>query len=243
MTMANLTTTPERAGTARHAAVQGRVDYLHTLATQLVSRYLTLAETMHAEHELELWQRVRTPSGDPYPSEEVFWEHAVGVKRRTGFQLVAVGRMLSRLRLPAADRAALSTVGLHKMDVLVPILSMQTTVDGAREWIAKAHALGRDDLRAAVQNALGRPAHAPTDRVCRYVINAMPDLTSRELASEFFTVGASVVESKKGLAILIAGMAEAVSTWHTHAGETTRSRLTTHDHELIQNEDYDADPI
>ena len=207
--------------------VQDRVDCLQQLATRMVSQYLTLAETLFVEHQAGLWQRARAASGDVCPSEEDFWEYALGIKRRTGFQLVAVGRMLSTLRLPTTDRTALSAVGLHKMDVLVPILSRQTTVDGAREWIALAQTLRRDDLRDAVRLALGRSGSrmAPGDRLQRYLVSAMPDLSTRELAIEFFAVGASMVESENGLAIVIAGMQEALSTWQAHVADTDGLRI------------------
>ena len=60
----------------------------------------------------------------------------------------------------------------------------------------------------------------------------MPDLDSRHLATEFFTVGARLVDSEYGLAILIAGMQEALSTWQAHVIQGETPHLTEEDHHV-----------
>ena len=144
------------AGDAGGESVEDRVAHLRLLSGEVVRHYLVLAETLYAEHEADLWQTARTPGGERYPSQEVFWEDALGIKRRTGYQLVAVGRMLSSIRLPEADRTALLSIGLHKMDALVPILERQTSATEARAWIDVAQTTTRGDLRDQVRKALGR---------------------------------------------------------------------------------------
>ena len=205
----------------RGAEVQNRVAHLQRLSCQVVEQYLVLAETLYVEHDVGLWQRARTVDGDHYRSEEAFWEEALGIKRRMGFQLVAIGRMLSTLCLPGADRAVLSSVGLHKMDILVPVLERQTTVSDARRWIAIAQTHSREALREQVRHVLGRTARSPDadQRLQQYVVNAMPDLDSRDLATTFFAVGTTYVGSHNTTAILIAAMQEALSTWTAHLGD------------------------
>ena len=204
-------------------SVQDRVAHLHHLATRVMGHYLRLAETLYLEHDAVLWQRARAPSGDHYASEEAFWENAFGIKRRTGYQLVAIGRMLLTLRLPAPEREALSALGLHKMDVLVPILQQQTSRSEARAWINAARIQTRAALRDTVQQALGRPTlsrHPPGQRLQASVMSAMPDLDTRRLAAEFFAVGRDYVGSDNAVAIVIAAMQEALGTWHAHTVAT-----------------------
>jgi hypothetical protein len=45
---------------------------------------------IHEEHEAGLWAKVRTRTGHPYESEDQFWEEAIGVKRRTAYQLTLI---------------------------------------------------------------------------------------------------------------------------------------------------------
>ena len=199
--------------------VSQRITHLCGLATRLASSTLALAEALYVEHTEALWQVARTCDGLPYESEEHFWEDAIGIKRRSAYQLVAIGRMLTTLALPGLDRTALARVGLHKLDTLVPVLEQAQTPEVVRRWTEIARTQPREILRDAVREALGqprRPASEPGSRFQTAVINVMPDLESRQLATEFFAVGAEYVGTDHAVAILIAGMQECLSTWSAH---------------------------
>ena len=208
--------------------VDERVQRLRALAAQVTTDALTFAELLLREHEADLWQRARTPDAGHYPSEETFWEDALGIRRRTGFQCLRRGKTLAALQLPPEERAALASVGLHKFDVIAPVLMKERTVEAARHWTAKAHELDRDQLRDAVNHALGRPtrSRSGSQRLRDYIVNAMPDVESREVVEAFFVSGATYVESASAIAILLAGMAEALSTRHAHAEPTATLRDT-----------------
>jgi hypothetical protein len=179
--------------------VAERVNRLRSLRERLTDHYLELAVRLHEEHDAQLWTKAPAPGGERYESEEDFWEEAVGVKRRTAYQLIAVGEVLAKVGEREEASRTLSGVGLHKLDVLVPILKKEPTMPTLRKWadLAKTHT--REDLREKVGKSLGRPARAveePGERFRTYVINAMPDQDTKELAEEFFTVGARSAGSK-----------------------------------------------
>jgi hypothetical protein len=70
---------------------------------------------------------------------------------------------------------------------------LEPTMPTLRKWADLAKTHSREALREEVGKALGRPAKAgdePGERFRAYVINAMPDQDTKELAEEFFTVGA-----------------------------------------------------
>jgi hypothetical protein len=199
--------------------VEERVNRLRSLRERLTDRYLELAVALHEEHDAQLWTKAPVPGGGRYESEEDFWEEAIGVKRRTAYQLIAVGEVLARVGEREAASRTLSGVGLHKLDVLVPILKKEPTMPTLREWADLAKAHSRQALREAVGKALGRPAKTvdePGERFRAYVINAMPDQDTKELAEEFFVVGARSTASKNAVGIMIAGLQEALATWRAH---------------------------
>jgi hypothetical protein len=108
---------------------------------------------------------------------------------------------------------------LHKLDVLVPILKKESTMPTLRKWADLAKTHSREALREAVGKALGRPARAVEglgDRFRAYVINAMPDQDTKELAEEFFAVGARYTTSKNAVGTMIAGFQECLGTWRAH---------------------------
>jgi hypothetical protein len=103
------------ANEVRHVAqatptVEQRVRRLQALAAQVAERYLALALVIHEEHEVELWTKSRARTGLPYQNEEEFWEEALGVKRRTAYTLLAVGRTLSKLGIKQDGLKALAGV-------------------------------------------------------------------------------------------------------------------------------------
>ena len=210
--------TPVQRVALRHA-VDYRVQCLRALSEHVSTDSLLFAEALFHEHGADLWQRARTPDGQGYPSEEQFWEHALGLKRRTGFQLLARGKTLAALALPPSDRAALAAIGLYRFDVVAPVLLKEATVESTRRWVAAARTLSRDELRTQVNQTLGRPtrARSMSQRLQQYVVGAMPDVDSRALAEDFFTTGATYVGSDNAVAIVIAAMQEALGTWHAHA--------------------------
>ena len=131
-----------RATPVQHVALDNgvahRVQHLRSRAEQVTTDSLVFAEALFHAHDTDLWQRARTSDGQCYPSEEEFWEHALGIKRRTGFQLLARGKTLTALQLPPPERAALAVIGLHKLDVILPVLGTQGTVETTRTWISLA---------------------------------------------------------------------------------------------------------
>ncbi len=115
------------------------------------------------------------------------------------------------------------------MDTLVPVLERQTSTTAARAWIDVAQTTTRDDLREKVREALGRAPrrrHRVGEQVQTFLINAMPDLESRQLATEFFDVGAVYTDTPNPVAILIAGMQEALATWQPHLSDIELRHLT-----------------
>jgi hypothetical protein len=199
--------------------VAERVNRLRSLRERLTDHYLELAMALHEEHDAELWTKAPAPGGGRYESEEGFWEEAVGVKRRTAYQLIAVGKVLATFSEREEASRTLSGIGLYKLDVLVPILKKESTIPRLREWAALAKTHSREALRERVCKALGRPAkpvEEPGERFRAYVINAMPDNDTKELAEDFFAVGARYTTSKNPVGILIAGLQEALETWRAH---------------------------
>ena len=189
-------------------SVEGRVDRLRGLRERLTDHFLELAVALHEEHVAELWTRARTREGALYENEEDFWEEAVGVKRRTAYQLIAVGEVLARLDDQAEASKALSRVGLYRLDILVPVLKKEPTIAMALQWADLAKAHSREALREMVGKALGRPervAGEPGDRFRAYVTNAMPDGAARQLAEDFFAAGAQHSGTHNAVAIMIAG--------------------------------------
>jgi hypothetical protein len=109
------------------ATVEQRVCRLRELAEQVTGRYLDLAVVLHQEHEAELWTKALAQKGGAYRSEEEFWEEAIGVKRRSAYQMIAIGRVLCKIGVRPDDTKALVGVGLYKMDLLVPVLEREPT--------------------------------------------------------------------------------------------------------------------
>ena len=180
--------------------------------------YLDLGQALYVEHEAALWQRARTLTGEHFDSEETFWE-TLGIKRRSAYQLIAIGRIVTSLQVPAADRESLGALGLVKLSLIIPVLSNETSMTGLRHWIAVADAHSRKELREWVRQALGRslrPQRPQGERLRAYLVDAMPDLESRTLAERFFTVGTNYVGSDNAVAVVIAAFQEALATWEAH---------------------------
>ncbi len=200
-------------------SAQARVRELRELMREMTTRYLALAQALHEAHETELWTKARTHEGGRYESEEAFWEDAIGVKRRTAYQLIAVGEVLAKSDDQAEASKALSGIGLHRLDILMPVLKKEPTTATVQHWADRAKALTREALREEVGKALGRPekvVQGPGQRFRAYVINQMPDKNTKELAEEFFTVGARYTNSENAVGVLIAAFQEALGTWAAH---------------------------
>ena len=84
-----------------------RVARLCQLAGQVAEGYLPLAVALHEEHLAGLWEKARIPAGVQDESEEQFWEEALGLKRRTACQLIAIGRVLTKIGRQDEAREAL----------------------------------------------------------------------------------------------------------------------------------------
>src|SRR6266481_356637 len=197
-------------------SVEARVRHLRDLVGEVMNHYLGLAQALHKEHEAQLWTKARPSPGARYRSEEEFWEAAVGVKRRTAYQLIAIGEMLAKVDDQVEASKALSGIGLHRLDILVPMLKKQPTIDMIEHWADVARRLPREALRQEVGKALGRPARVVQeagDRFRAYVINQMPDKSTKELAEEFFTVGARYTNAENVVGILVAAFQKALETW------------------------------
>jgi hypothetical protein len=202
--------------------VEERVDRLRSLRERLMDHYLELAVALYEEHEAQLWTKARTHEGGRYENEVGFWEEGVGVKRRMAYQLIAVGEVLVKVDDQAGASKALSGVGLHKLDILVAILRKDPTLATVQKWADLAKTHSREALRENVGQALGRPAKTvgePGDRFRVYVVNRMPDRNTRELAEEFFEVGARYTKGKNAVGIMIAGFQECLGTWRAHVTE------------------------
>jgi hypothetical protein len=200
-------------------SVQARVRELRELMREMTNRYLALAQALHKAHETELWTKARTHEGGRYENEEAFWEEVIGVKRRTAYQLISVGEVLAKSDDQAEASKALSGIGLHRLDILVPVLKKEPTIATVRHWADLAKALNREALREEVGKALGRPEKVlpePGQTFRAYVINQMPDKNTKELAEEFFAVGARYTNSENAVGVLIAAFQEALGTWMAH---------------------------
>ena len=77
--------------------VEARVLRLRNLNEHMITRYLELAVALHEEHESQLWAKATPTGGGHYIDEEEFWEEAIGIKRRTAYQLIAVGGVLAQV--------------------------------------------------------------------------------------------------------------------------------------------------
>src|SRR5262249_36684049 len=155
----------------------------------------------------------------PYRSEEEFWEEVVGVKRRTAYQMIAIGRVLRKIGVQPEGTKALASVGLYKMDLLVSILEREPTEAALERWAEVASTRTRSELREQVHQALGRPvrtAAEPGSRFERMVELAMPDQESRALAEDFFRVGKEYVGSENAVGVMIAAMQECLASWPAH---------------------------
>ena len=197
-------------------AVEQRVRQLRELAEEVTDRFLRLALALHREHEAELWTKARTSEGLPYPSEEHFLEEAVDVKRRTAYQLIAIGRVLSKIGLETDNWKALVEVGLYKMDILVPILEREPTAPTLQKWAVIARTHTRETLREQVQEALGRPARRVSEPGARFeqmVKRTMPDDETRTLARDFFRVGKKYLRTRNAVEVMIAAMQQCLGTW------------------------------
>jgi hypothetical protein len=205
--------------------VGARVLLLRNLNEHMINRYLDLAVALHAEHVNALWTQAPALGGGHYVDEEQFWEEAVGVKRRTAYQLIAVGGVLAQVSavtgepttpaIQAEAAKALTPVGLHKLDVITPVLKKEPTLPVVQKWSDLAKANSREALREMVAKALGRKLKDeadPGEKFRRYIINAMPDGETRELATEFFEVGERHTKSNP-VGALICAMQEVLVEW------------------------------
>ena len=197
-------------------SAQARVRQLRDLMREMTNQYLALAQALHEAHATALWAQVRTREGGSYESEEAFWEEVIGVKRRTAYQLIAVGEVLAKVDDEAEASKALSGIGLHRLDILVPMLKKEPTTATVQHWADRAKGLTREALREEVGKALGRPekvVQEPGQRFRAYVINQMPDENTKELAAKFFAEGARFTNNEDAVGILIAAFQEALGTW------------------------------
>jgi hypothetical protein len=209
-----------------HWILSRRVGRLRSLNEHLIDRYLELAVALHSEHINALWASATPTGGGRYASEEDFWEGAIGIKRRTAFQLIAVGGVLAQVSettgeptTPAIQAEAakiLTPVGLHKLDVITPVLKKDPTLPVVKRWADLAKKNSRDALRELVAKALGRKLKdeaEPGSRFRAYILNAMPSLERRELAEAFFEAGTRHVGTDNSVGIFIAAMEEVLVEW------------------------------
>jgi hypothetical protein len=197
---------------AQNDPVEKRVDRLRGLLAGLMNNYIALARGLYEEHVAELW----TKAPGHWASEEDFLEESVGIKRRTSFELLAIGAVLAQIAEKEEASKELGAVGMYKLGVLVPVLKSDPTMPTVRRWTELARTHSREALRELVAKALGRKlkdAGAPGERFKTYIIGAMPDGESRELATEFFERGAQVLGNDHPITVLIAAFQECLGTW------------------------------
>ena len=202
--------------------VARRVDHLRALAGRVASSYLDLADALFVGHADGLWQRARSAADQRYPKRRGFlgrrrWTQAAERLSTRGHRQDADEPRAARRRPDRACGRRVAQVG----HVGAGGWSRHQQPDAVRTWTAMARTETRAVLRERVRVALGwsrRPRSDASARFQSFLIDAMPDLETRTLATEFFAVGETYVGSNNATAIVIAAMEEALGTWMAHLG-------------------------
>ena len=159
-------------------------------------------------HDRGHWSKVRRADGRAYESEEAYFLETLGVASfRSAAKRIAIGRLIQALtegeREPVAQ--ALADLGIAKATVLLPALEGADAVERER-WFGEARRLPVADLQAAVSKSVGAKARGMTprsERFLRFLIEAMPDIETREMVSDVFRRASRLAESDNPIRIFI----------------------------------------
>ena len=170
----------------------------------LVTTSIICAEIYEHNH----WSKVRRADNRPYESAEAYFTEVLGVTSfRSAAKRIAIGRLIQALtegeREPVAQ--ALADVGLAKATVLLPALEGADAVERER-WFGEARKLPIADLQAAVSKGVGAKSRGVTprsERFLRFLIEAMPDIETREMVSDVFQRASRLAESDNPIRIFI----------------------------------------
>lgn len=125
-----------------------------------VRTFLHLGERLHQFREMRGWLALGHPTFESYIADP-----DVDISRTLAFRLIAVHKAFT-LMLPCPPGGLLAA-GPNKLELLIPHVHSQN-VD---EWVSKAAALSRSDLRKELREAFGDDATSPlpTDYRTRYI--------------------------------------------------------------------------
>ena len=130
------------------------------LRNLIVATFLQLGEALCRFKELRGWAKMGYPTFESYLADP-----DVDISRSRAYKLMAVHELFVEMFACASD--TLLAAGYNKLGLLVPHVHSQN-VD---EWVNKAAALSRSDLREELREAFGDDATPPlpTDYRTRYI--------------------------------------------------------------------------
>lgn len=202
----------ERPGAVVHA--------LRQLSKRAGRDLVLIARLAHEAHAQAYWSKVNRKTGEPYLSEEEFFNDVMDMASwRTALRRVALGRAIAAL--PDAQRESvadkLADLGVSRASVLAPILERHADdPDVILQWIDKASTVPAEDLQKVVTDALAtepRKAGEPVDRVAGYLRSVMPSLEARETLEAFLRAGRRVTDGGTTVGILVAAFQECLGAW------------------------------
>ena len=206
---------------------QGVTLALRALARRRARDWLAEAELCWEVHRDGHWSKATGADGRAYPSEEAYWEDVLQVDSwRSVTRRLQIGEVLEHAGDPdrVKLRDSLWGIGIAKAAILAPLFDQLARDDRLLIewpfWMSVAMELRADALQRRVSDALGHKARGmgePGHRFRTAIINAMPDLDTRQLAEEFFRVGARVVEGANPVRVQVAAMQECLAEWSARA--------------------------
>ena len=210
----------ERPGAVVHA--------LRQLSRRAGRDLVLIARLAHEAHAGGYWSQVKRKSGEPYLTEEEFFNDVMDMASwRTALRRVALGRAIEAL--PAGDHEGqrehiaekLAELGVHRASVLAPVLERHATEpDAILGWLDRASGIPAEDLQKAVTQAMTTASpepREPVDRVAGYLRSVMPSFEAREVLEEFLRLGRQVTEGGTTVGILLAACQECIGSW-SHRG-------------------------
>ena len=153
---------------ARHQRIVG-------LRNEIEQSFLDLGKELHDFHMLEQFKVLQHPTLDSYLADP-----EVDIGQRTAYRAMAVYRHYALLLETAA--AAVSQVGIMKAELLIPY----TTQRNVGEWLGRAAALSRSDLKKAIAETYPKETLALPDGKYR-VIYADPPWQYGNTMPDYFT--------------------------------------------------------
>jgi len=202
----------ERPGAVVHA--------LRQLSKRAGRDLVLIARLAHEAHAKSYWSLVTRKSGEPYLSEEEFFNDVMDMASwRTALRRVALGRAIAAL--PGGEREQiaekLADLGISRASVLAPVLERHVgELEVIVQWLDRAATVPAEDLQKVVTDALAtepRQPGEPVDRVAGYLRSVMPSLEAREVLDEFLRLGRRVTENGTTIGILIAAFQECIGSW------------------------------